>query len=387
MDEHVLPTYRRADPVFVGGTGARLTADDGREWLDFLSGIGVTALGHAHPRLVAALREQCSALTHVSNLFRHPFTDELAQRLASHTCMHAAFFSNSGAEAIEAALKIARKVQKARGKGARTAFVALEGGFHGRTFGALSVTANAAYRTPFAPTLETTFVRAGDVRALERALANSPAALVLEPLQGEGGLNRLGVDYLRAARELCDATGTVLVHDEIQCGAGRTGRFLCAQWAEVVPDVVTLAKPLAAGLPIGATLVREELADILAPGDHGSTFGGGPLVSRAALVFLDELDAGLASAVTERGQQLERGLDELAGRHDAITERRGMGLMQGLCVPGRAADLQAALFEAGLVTCTAGGDVVRFLPPYVVTAADVDEALALLSSTLDGTLN
>jgi acetylornithine/succinyldiaminopimelate/putrescine aminotransferase len=383
MDEHVVVTYQREAPVFVRGAGARLFDADGRSWLDLLSGIGVNALGHAHPRLVAALREQVGALTHVSNLFRHPHTEAVAARLARLTGLESVFFSNSGSEANECALKLARKAQALRGAPERTAFVALEGGFHGRTFGALSVTANPAYREPFGPGLAATFVAPHDAAALEAALAQRPAALVLEPLQGEGGLNLLDADYLRAARALCDATGTLLVHDEIQCGCGRTGTFLCGQQAGVTPDVVTLAKPLGAGLPIGATVVSAALAATLQPGDHGSTFGGGPLALRAALCFLEELEErGLQAEVQARGAQLAAGLDGLVREHAAATARRGLGLMQGLVVPGAATALRAKLFERGLITGTATGDVLRLLPPFVLTERDVDEALAILHETI-----
>lgn len=383
MDEHVLPTYRRAAPVFVSGHGATLVDETGAEYLDLLGGIAVNALGHAHPRLVEALRDQAGKIAHVSNLFRHPYTDEVADRLARLTGMHATFFSNSGSEANECALKLARKAQKLAGAPERTHFVALEGGFHGRTTGSLAITAHAAYREPFGPLLQATFVAPEDVAALAAALAAKPAALVLEPVQGEGGLRVLSDAYLAAARRLCDETGTILVSDEVQCGCGRTGEFLASRRAGVTPDVVTLAKPLGAGLPVGATLVSEALAQTLQPGDHGSTFGGGPLVLRAVLTFLEELeDADLLAAVRARGAQLADGLDALVARHAGVAERRGVGLMQGLRIPGRHAAVQAALFENGVITCTAGEEVVRFLPPYVIQAEELDRALALVDSTL-----
>jgi acetylornithine/N-succinyldiaminopimelate aminotransferase len=386
MDEHVIPTYRRAGPVFVSGKGAQLFDAEGRTYLDLLSGIGVTALGHGHPRWSAAVAEQAAGLAHVSNLWRHPYTEEVAARLARLSGLEAVFFSNSGSEAGECALKIARKHQRLNGHSERTGFVALNGGFHGRTFGCLSTTATARYREPFGPGLQATFIEPHDPRALQRALANDPAALILEPVQGEGGLRELDPDWLMLARSLCDETGTLLIADEVQCGCGRTGTFLAGEAAGLRPDIVTLAKPLAAGLPIGATLVRAELAEVLQPGDHGSTFGGGPLALRGALVFLEELEqGGLDQAVRERGAQFAAGLDELVARGLA-DGRRGRGLMLGLVLPGRAADVQGALLERGLLCGTATGDVLRFLPPYVITAKEVELALELLATTLSETL-
>lgn len=387
MDEHVLPTYRRAEPVFVSGRGAVLIDEEGREYLDLLGGIAVSALGHAHPRLVEALRDQVGRVTHVSNLYRHPYTDAVAGRLACLSGMHATFFSNSGSEANECALKLARKAQVLRGEPGRTRFVALEGGFHGRTLGSLSITAHAPYREPFGPLLEASFVEPGDTEALAAALrgegCEAPAALVLEPIQGEGGLRVLDPEYLAAARELCTSTGTLLIADEVQCGCGRTGEFLASQRVGLAPDIVTLAKPLGAGLPVGATLVCAELAETLQPGDHGSTFGGGPLVLRAVLTFLEELlENDLLEAVRARGEELTRGLDELVEAHPGVTERRGVGLMQGLRIPDRHAAVQAALFEHGVLTCTAGEEVVRFLPPYVIQPEELAKALEIVDTTL-----
>jgi len=386
MDEHVVPTYKRAAPLFVSGAGATLFDEDGRAFADLLSGIGVTALGHAHPRWSEAVARQAGTLAHVSNLLRHPLTEDVAARLARLSGLEAAFFSNSGAEANECALKLARKHQRLAGRPERTSIVALEGGFHGRTFGALSATATAAYREPFGPMLEATFVPPDDAAALEAALAPSsgsgPAALLLEPVQGEGGLRVLEPAYLARARALCDATGTVLIHDEVQCGCGRTGTFLAAQAAGVTPDVATLAKPLGGGLPIGATLVRAELAEVLQPGDHGTTFGGGPTALRGALVFLEELEeGGLQDAVHARAAELTAALDAHVAAGLAA-DRRGTGLMQGLLLPGRAGTAQAALLERGVVCCTATPDVLRFLPPYVITSDELAAAMATVGATL-----
>ena len=374
MDDHVLPTYLRAEEVFVSGKGAMLRTADGREYLDFLGGIAVNALGHDHPKLIAALREQLGLL-HVSNLYRHPLTELVASRLARLSGLESVFFTNSGAEANEAALKIARKYHRQNGDDHRTGFVALEGGFHGRTLGALSVTGTARFREPFAPLLQCTFVPRADTAALEQALASEPAALILEPIQGESGVLDLGDECLRAARAACTATGTLLIADEVQTGCGRTGTFLCCHQADVLPDLATLAKPLAAGLPMGACLVAPHLAQVLVPGDHGSTFAGGPLACRAALVLLDALQDGLQEQVQRRGARLCAGLGTLG-------PVRGRGLMLALHVPGRARALQQHLHQLGLLANATGPDTLRLLPPYVITDEQIDRGLALIGEAL-----
>ncbi len=384
---HLLHTYNRKAPQFVRGQGAKVWDAEGRMWIDALAGIAVNGLGHGHEGLALALADQARQVLHLSNLYRHPAGEELADRLCALTGMGAVFFSNSGSEANECALKIARKAatlhdaanpDTPRGRH----FVALEGGFHGRTAGSLSVTANAKYREPFGPLLEAQFIAPEDLGALESALATRPAGLILEPLQGEGGLRTLSNEYLRAARELCTQTGTVLIADEVQCGCGRTGTFLASEAAGITPDLVTLAKPLAAGVPIGATLVSGCFTQVLQPGDHGSTFGGGPLAARAALVFLDEYEARLAAAIPALGTQLAAGLDALVAASPLVSERRGRGLMQGLVVPGRAGELADRCFDAGLLVCTAAADVVRLVPPFVITPEELDAALGILQSTL-----
>ncbi|MBL8858911.1 MAG: acetylornithine/succinylornithine family transaminase [Planctomycetes bacterium] len=385
MDEHVLHTYQRAEEVFVSGNGAEIVDASGKQYLDFLGGIAVSALGHAHPGLTAALRDQVGKVVHVSNLFRHPYTEEVATRLARLSGLEAVFFTNSGAEANEAALKIARKFHKNAGNPERTGFIAIEGGFHGRTLGALSLTHNAKYRAPFEPLVPgCSWVPANDVAALESALRRErPAALVLEPIQGEAGVRELTREFLRAARRTCDATGTLLVHDEVQGGCGRTGQFLAGDAASVKPDIVTLAKPIAAGLPMGACVVSKGLVDTLQPGDHGSTFAGGPLVCRAALVFLRELEeGGLMQQVAERGTQLRAGLEGLQREIPLISELRGRGLIQGVRLARGAEDAQRELYRAGLITNRTGGDVIRLLPPYVITPAQIARGLDILREVL-----
>lgn len=383
MDEGVMKTYARADEVFVDGRGARLFDSTGREFLDFLAGIAVSALGHGHQGLASNLRDQVGKVVHLSNLFRHPYTEQVATRLCAHAGMAAAFFTNSGTEAMECALKLARKAMHVRGTPQKTSFVAVEGGFHGRTLGALSLTYSEKYRKPFAPLMDVTWVPPDDSAALERAVnEKQPCAVVYEPIQGEGGIRALSPAFLRAAREICTRTGTVLVHDEVQCGCGRTGTFLAAQQVGVQPDVVVLAKPIAAGLPMGACLASAAFADTFEKGEHGSTFAGGPLVCRAALVFLDELDRGLLGNVTARGQELRSGLEAIARDLPIVREVRGTGLMIGLRLWHSAAEFQKALYKAGVITNCTAGDVIRIVPPFVITSEEIQSGLRILRATL-----
>lgn len=386
MDEHVLLTYRRAEEVFVEGIGAEIRDEQGKVYLDFLSGIAVNALGHGHAGFVDAMRDQVGRLVHTSNLFRHPYTEAVAGRIARLTGLEACFFSNSGAEAVEAALKIARKAQRNAGRPERTGFVALEGSFHGRTMGALSVTHTEKYREPFGPLIPgVTFVPVADEAALERVIRSElPAAMILEPIQGESGVREVPAAFLKRARLLCDETGTVLIHDEVQSGCGRTGNFLAAESAGVRPDVVTLAKPIAAGLPMGVTVVSKALAHTLEPGDHGSTFAGGPLVCRAALAFLTALEeGGLQEHVRARGQQLRKGLESIERDFPIVVELRGRGLIQGFALARGADELKKDLYGRGLIVNKTGGDVIRLLPPYVITSAQIARGLELLREGLE----
>jgi acetylornithine/succinyldiaminopimelate/putrescine aminotransferase len=316
-------------------------------------------------------------------LFRHPYTEQVATRLCKHAGMAAAFFTNSGTEAMECALKLARKAQHKKGTPHKTSFVAVEGGFHGRSMGALSLTYSEKYRKPFAPLMDVTWVPCDDVAALERAVKEKqPAAVCYEPIQGEGGIRALSHDFLRAAREICTRTGTVLIHDEVQCGCGRTGTFLAGQHAGVTPDVAVLAKPIAAGLPMGACLASAEYADTFEKGEHGSTFAGGPLVCRAALVFLDELDRGLLQNVHARGAQLKQGLQAIAKDLPIVREVRGQGLMLGLRLWHSATEFQKALYQKGVMTNCTAGDVIRIVPPFVLTEADVTQGLRVMREVL-----
>jgi len=383
----LFPTYGRGPVRFVGGSGCWLRDAEGRRYLDMLGGIAVNALGHAHPRIVAALREAAAdpeLLLHCSNLYHHPWQDPLAARLGGLFDLPRVFLCNSGSEAVEAALKLARaRARRLKGDGA-TGIVALEGSFHGRTAFALSATGQPKYRAPFGPLVDgVTFVPPGDAALLEAAVTPATAAVILEPVQGEGGVRPLDAAFLRAARAACDRHGALLIADEVQCGLGRTGSWSACRQAEVEPDLVTLAKPLAAGLPLGALLGREDLAADLGPGTHGSTFGGGPLPCRVALAFLDTVEAdGLLEVVRQRGLRLTEGLRRLAARHTVIDAVRGRGLMLGVVLKAPADDLVQRLLQDGVVAGTAGDRVLRILPPFVVSDSEIDRFL----ESLDGAL-
>ena len=363
--EHVLPTYARADLTLVRGDGRRVWDADDREYLDFGGGIAVVSLGHCHAAPLAAAAAQLDRLWHVSNLYRTEPAEELAALLSDRFGGAQAFFCNSGAEAIEAALKYARK---ATGK---TGVVALESGFHGRTLGALSATGQPAKRAPFDPLLAgVRFVPPNDVDALVAAVDGEVGLILLEPILGEGGVIPLDPRFVEAAAEL----EPLLCLDEVQTGVGRTGSFFAFEQLGVRPDLVTLAKGLANGLPIGALLVADDAVGAFAPGDHGSTFGGNPVSCAAASAVVESVDGDLLANVRERGAQLVAGVESLPG----VIAVRGRGLLIGAVIDGNASSAVEAARAEGLLVLTAGDDVVRFAPPLTVTAAEVEEALDIL---------
>jgi len=382
--QHVLQVYRRASVVFTSGRGCVLVSREGERYLDLLSGIGVASLGHAHPGLARALADQASTLLHTSNLFHHPLQSELALRLSEISGLPRAFFCNSGAEAVEACLKFARRYWRAAGRHERTQFVALEHSFHGRTMGSLSVTWDEHYRAPFAPLLSgVTFVPAEDAGAVTAAITSDTAAVIVEPIQGEGGVRpvpRATADAISAA---CRATGTLLIADEVQCGLGRTGRPFYGDALGLKPDLMALGKALGAGVPIGAALMSEKVASAVQPGDHGSTYGGNLLACRAALVFLDELiSRGVMQNVARVGAYLEAGLRAMATRQPAIRDVRGAGLIWGLELDRPAAPVVQAALERKLLVNRTSDTVVRLLPPYIITEREVDEALPILEAAI-----
>jgi acetylornithine/N-succinyldiaminopimelate aminotransferase len=382
--EHVLQVYKRNPIVFERGRGCYLFDGAGRAYLDLVSGVGVAALGHAHPRLATAIAEQASTLLHTSNLYYHPLQGEVATRLSVLSGLPRAFFCNSGTEAVEACLKFARRFWHAQKATGRTGFVAFEHSFHGRTIGSLSVTWDDHYRAPFAPLLaDVTFVSREDPDALRAAVTESTAAVVLEPLQGEGGVRPFSQRMADAVSEACQRTGALLIADEIQCGLGRTGRPFYSSALGLTPDLMAIGKALGAGVPIAAALFSDRVAKAAAFGDHGSTYGGNLLACRAALVFLEELiDRDLIANVASVGAHLERGLRAIAARHAIVREVRGAGLMWGLDLDRPALPVVEAALELGLLVNRTSETVVRLLPPFVITREEVDQACALLDRAI-----
>ena len=380
---HVLQVYRRAPVVFETGKGCALFTRTGDRYLDLISGVGVASLGHAHPALARAIAEQASALLHTSNLFHHPLQSELASQLSALSGLPRAFFCNSGAEAVEACLKFSRRFWYTQGT-PRANFVAFHHSFHGRTMGALSVTWDDHYRAPFAPLVPgVTFVDPADPSAIAAAVTQDTAAVIIEPMQGEGGVRPLAQRSADAIAAACRRTGALLVADEVQCGMGRTGRPFYSTALGLEPDLRALGKALGAGVPIGAALFSDRVAAAARPGDHGSTYGGNLLACRAALVFLDELTrGGLMEQVARTGAYLERGLRAIAARQPAITSVRGAGVMWGLELDRPAGPVVEAALERKLLINRTSDTVVRLLPPYVITEREIDEALPLLEAAI-----
>jgi acetylornithine/N-succinyldiaminopimelate aminotransferase len=368
------PTDARYPVEFVSGHGCVLVDSDGHEYLDFLSGIAVNNCGHCHPRVVAAIQEQVARLIHVSNLFTTEPNVRLAARIADRSLGGVVFFCNSGAEANEAAIKLVRKARP------RGDLVVVHGAFHGRTYGALSATPQESKQAPFAPLVPGFRVVEPTASAISAAVDESVAAVLLEPIQGESGVNILDDEVLFAAREACDAAGAALVFDEIQTGMGRTGTLWAFEHSGVVPDAMTLAKGLGGGLPIGALVIGPRLSEVFAPGDHGSTFAGGPVVSAAAHAALDVIDdERLLACVREQGERLLEGLRELP----SVVSVRGRGLMVAAEIAAGAPEIaRRALLEQRLIINATGPTTLRFLPPLIVTADEVDDALGRLRALL-----
>ncbi|HVQ16370.1 MAG TPA: aspartate aminotransferase family protein [Vicinamibacterales bacterium] len=382
--QYVLHTYRRQPVAFVKGKGPRLYDVDGREYLDFVSGIGVASLGHAHPGLAAVIADQASTLLHTSNLYYHPYQAEAAERLAKLSGMSRAFFSNSGAEANEACLKFARRYWHTQGVKDRTAFVAIEQAFAGRTMGALSVTWDEHYRVPFQPLLgPVTFVDPNSPDALYAAVSDKTAAIIAEPIRGEGGVRPLPQAFSDAITDVCRRTGTLLIADEVQTGLGRTGypfHFQALGWE---PSLVSVGKALGSGVPVGAALVSEKVAQTISTGDHGSTYGGNLLATRAAAFFLEELmERGLLEHVRSVGDHLEKRLRTLALTHPVIAEVRGAGLMRGVELRVDATPVVDLARERGLLVNRTNEKVVRLLPPLTITAAELDAGIDILDAVL-----
>ncbi len=379
----VANTYGRFPLAMVRGEGCYLWDADDRRYLDFVSGLAVCNLGHAHPGVTEAIREQAGKLLHVSNLFHIPGQAELAELIVKHSFGKRVFFGNSGAEANEGALKVARKYGAEHG-GGRYEILTTENSFHGRTYGALSATGQEKYRQGFFPILPgIRYVPYGDAAAMEAAVTDKTIAILLEPIQGEGGVNVPPDGYLKAVRGICDRHDLLLILDEVQVGNGRTGKLWAYEHEGIEPDMMTLAKGLAGGVPVGALVLNERTADVLVPGTHASTFGGNPLSMAAGLAALRELvKPELLRHVTEMGDYLRMRLREMAGRNPVIREVRGKGLIIGAELAVPCGDVVRAALDKGLILNCARERVLRFLPPLIVTREQIDDALALLEPLL-----
>ena len=382
--KYLLGTYNRYPIVLTRGKGVFLYDLDDKRYLDFVSGLGVNALGHAHPRIVKTIREQAAKLIHVSNLYYHEYQGALAEKLCTLSGLDRAFFQNSGTEAIEGSIKLARLAGHRAGGEGKSRLVALEGSYHGRTFGALSLTGQEKHRKGFEPMLEeVTFVAQNDLEGLRAAVNDNTCAIVLEPIFGEGGIYECSVEFLQACRAAADRHKAALIFDEIQCGLGRTGTMFAFQSFGVTPDIVAIAKPIAAGLPLGAFLAKEEFASAISPGQHGTTFGGGPLACRVALEFLAIVeDEKLLENVNKVGAYLQQELKTIVEKSAAAKEVRGRGFIQGINLEIPARPIVDEALSEGVLFNSTQDTVVRFLPPYLLEEKHVDKGIRVLKKLL-----
>ena len=380
----LLPVYKRAPMELVGGEGVELIDAEGRRYLDFAGGIAVNSLGYGDPGLQQAIRRAGEGLIHVSNLYRTPAGEQLADKLVSLSFADRVFFTNSGAESNEGAFKIARRWARGIGGPAKHEIIAFRGAFHGRLFGTLAATDRPNYRMPFRPLAGGISIIERDLEDLDLALdAETVAAVILEPIQGEGGVRVLDTEFVRRVRQLTRERQIALIFDEIQCGMGRTGQLFAYERIGVTPDIMTLAKPLAGGLPMGAVLMTEQVASAMQPGDHGTTFGGGPFVASVALHVVERLsDPALLAHVREMGLAMKSGLERIAATSQRIRDIRGAGLMWGVDIMEPAADVITRAREAGLIVISAGEHTIRLLPPLVISREDLDRGLGILRGAL-----
>jgi acetylornithine/N-succinyldiaminopimelate aminotransferase len=381
MISALLPNYARADLAFERGEGAWLWTVDGRRFLDFGSGIATASLGHGHPHLAKAIAEQAAKVMHVSNLYRIPGAERLAQRLVDNTFADSVFFCNSGAEANEGMIKMMRRAMFDAGKPERFRFIVFEGAFHGRTLATLAATGNAKYLEGFGPVVEGfDQVPFNNMNAVRDKIGPATAGIIVEPIQGEGGVRPAEMQFLRDLRAVCDEYGIILGFDEVQSGMGRTGKLFAYEWSGITPDVMSAAKGIGGGFPLGAVLAKEEYAKALKPGTHGTTFGGNPLACAAGNAVMDVMLApGFLEGVERKGRKLRTELDKIAREFPQVFEdARGMGLLQGLKCVLPQGEVQAACVVEGLMAITAGDNVLRLAPPLVVTDADLDEAVTML---------
>ena len=382
--QFLLKTYNRYPLAIARGKGVFLFDLDGKKYLDFVAGLGVNALGHAHPRIVKAIREQAARAIHLSNLYYNEYQGRLAEKLCQLSGLQRAFFSNSGTEAIEGSIKLARLAGHRAGGSAKSQLVALEGSYHGRSFGSMSVTGQDKYRKGFEPLLEDVkFVPRNDIEALRAAVNENTCAIVLEPIFGEGGIYECSVEFLQECRALADRHRAALIFDEIQCGLGRTGTIFAFQSFGVTPDIVAIAKPIAAGIPLGAFLVKEEFASAISVGQHGTTFGGGPLACRVALEYFSILeDDKLLDSVVRVGGYLNQQLKALAERYSVAREVRGRGLIQGLQLDVPARPIVEQALAEGVLFNSTQDTVLRFLPPFLLEEKHVDKGIRVLKKLL-----
>ncbi len=377
----VLPTYNRAAVSFVRGEGARVFTEDGTAYLDFGAGVAVTSCGHAHPHLVRELTDQAQKIWHTSNIYQMPGQEKLAKRLIENSFAETVFFCNSGAEALECSIKMARRHHFVNGRPERNVIITFEGAFHGRTLATLSAGGQEKYLEGFAPRMPGFLqVPFGDHKALEAAITPETAGILIEPVQGEGGIRPVPQQCLKGLRELCDRHGLLLIFDEVQTGVGRTGKFFAHEWSGITPDIMAVAKGIGGGFPLGACLATENAASGMTAGSHGSTFGGNPLATAVGNAVLDVVLAeGFLANVRDTALYLKQKLAGLKDTHPSVIEDiRGEGLMIGIKARVANTALQAAALNEKLLTIGAGDNVVRLLPPLVITRADVDEALAKL---------
>ena len=378
-------TFARAPIAFVRGEGTWIETTEGRKLLDFSGGVAVNALGHAHPALVKALTEQAGRLWHVSNLYRIPEQEALAEKLVRHSFANKVFFGNSGAEAVECAIKTARRYHFAGGHPERTAIITFAGAFHGRTLATLAAAGNPKYQEGFGPPPEG-FVQVplGDIKAVEAAIGPETAAILIEPIQGEGGVRPVAAQFLRELRALCDKHGLLLVFDEVQTGIGRTGKLFAYEWSGAAPDIMALAKGIGGGFPLGACLATADAAKGMTPGSHGSTFGGNPLAMAVGNAVMDIVaDPDFLEGVRRKGLYFKQRLAAVVDSHpDTVAEIRGEGLLIGLRCIAPVADVVAALRDKGMLAASAGENVVRLLPPLNVSEAEIDGAIDCLDAAL-----
>ncbi|MBV7274450.1 aspartate aminotransferase family protein [Clostridiaceae bacterium UIB06] len=380
---NIMNTYGRFDVVFEKGLGCKLYDDNGNEYLDFVSGVAVNCLGHSHPAIINAINEQAKDLMHISNYYWSKQGIELSERLCSLGDHKSVFFCNSGTEAMECGIKIGRKYGKIKGGEKKNIVIYMENSFHGRTMGALTVTGQKKYQEDFMPLIGgVRSAKFNDIEDLKNKMDNDVCAIILEPVQGEGGINPVMVEYLEQVKELCEQYDALLIFDEIQCGVGRLGTFFAYQTFNVIPDVICMAKGIAGGFPMGAIMTNEK-ASVLVPGDHGSTFGGNPLACAVSLAVLGELvDGGVVEKVKEKSEYMISKLNELKDKYSQIEEIKGIGLLLGIKLNVDIKEFSKKCFENKLLAVTAGKDVVRLLPPLNVEKEDMDKSIELLEKVL-----